>query len=343
MTNLMRAHRQLFRRSADECYDSLPELAAHCRDEREQSSELWHPPDLLMPQVNGDGSTVQLHMGGDGAHALNYWSFSQLCSLSGVSRETINVLSPGTASRALQETKPRGSKPLQLLVNGETVHAIHGTQYSRLWNVDLLTAIQEAAPGFEPPQRAATGGTGLYAGEQDMFLFVVDPGGWTEIDGQAFAPGFYCWNSEVGRRSLGVQTFWWQAVCQNHICWDAVEIVEFTPKHTGNIGESLNEIRRIIENLAAKRDERKDGFAKVIAKAMRETVGDADEATKFLLKHGITRSLIKKAVAKIGTESKSFTIFTLVDALTQLTQEIRYAGDRTDADLKVSKLLALAV
>jgi len=75
---------------------------------------------------------------------------------------------------------------------------------------------------------------------------------------------------------------------------------------------------------------------------MREKIGDADETTKFLLKQGITRSLVKQAVAQLGAEGKPFTIFTLVDALTRLTQEIRYAGDRTEADEKVSKLLALA-
>ena len=339
MANLTRAHRELFRRSPDECFETLAELTAHCRNQREASSELWHPSDLLLPQVFSD--TVQLHMGNDGAYALNHWSFSQFCRLCGVSRDTINALSLEPASRALQETKPAGTKPLQILVGEETVRAIHGTQYSRLWNAELLEAVQEAAPDFEPPQRAAVGGTGLYAGEEDLFVFLIDPAGWTEIGDQAFAPGFYCWNSEVGKRSLGVQTFWWQAVCANHICWDAVEVVEFTRRHTGNIGESLTEIRRIIEGLATKRDERKDGFAKAMQKAMEATVGDADEAATFLLKNGITRTLVKNAVAKIGEEGKPFTIFTLVDALTRLTQDVRFVGDRTAADVKVSKLLAL--
>ena len=55
-----------------------------------------------------------------------------------------------------------------------------------------------------------------------MFCFLIDPAGWTEIGGQAFAPGFFVWNSEVGSRSVGIETFWFQAVCQNHIVWDAV-------------------------------------------------------------------------------------------------------------------------
>lgn len=56
--------------------------------------------------------------------------------------------------------------------------------------------------------------TGLYAGEQDMFCFLIDPPGWTEIDGQAFAPGYFVWNSEVGCRSVGIETFSLSAACR---------------------------------------------------------------------------------------------------------------------------------
>lgn len=341
MVDLKKAHHQLFHRTYDECFGSLEELHEHCRDQREASNEFWHSPELLMPQVKDN--RVQLHAGSDGAFTLNHWSFSQFCTLCGVNRDTINSLSAETASRALQETKPRGSKPMQVLVANDCVRALHGTQYSRLWNADLLDAICEAAPDFQPPQKAVTGGTGLYCGEQDMFAFMIDPAGWTEIEGEHFAPGYFVWNSEVGKRSLGVQTFWFQQVCGNHIVWDAVEVVEYKRKHTGNITESLVEIRQIVESLARKRDERKDGFAKVIANAMQEKVGDAEDATKFLAKQGITRSLIKRAVEKIGAKGQLFTLWTLVDALTQLTQDIRHAGDRTEADSKVAKLLSLAV
>ena len=139
-----------------------------------------------------------------------------------------------------------------------------------------------------PRRRAATDATGLYAGEQDMFCFLIDPAGWTEIGGQAFAPGFFIWNSEVGSRTVGIETFWFQAICQNHIVWDAVEVVQFTRKHTANVHESLNEIRRIIEALVARRDERRDGFAKVIQRAMETRLGDdADEVRKILAQQGI--------------------------------------------------------
>jgi len=176
-----------------------------------------------------------------------------------------------------------------------------------------------------------------------MFAFLIDPAGWTDIGGEAFAPGFFVWNSEVGSRSVGIETFWFQAVCQNHIVWDAVEVVEFTRKHTRNVHEALSEIRRIIEALVEKRDERRDGFVRVIEKAMETRLGDdADEVKKVLHREGIPRQLAKKAL-EVAEQQGALTVFALVDALTRLCREKENAGDRTAADQQVSRLLSLAV
>ena len=43
-------------------------------------------------------------------------------------------------------------------------------------------------PRFQPPQKARTGGTGLYCGEQDLFAFLIDPTGWAEIVTDGVAP-----------------------------------------------------------------------------------------------------------------------------------------------------------
>jgi hypothetical protein len=171
------------------------------------------------------------------------------------------------------ETLTRGNKPLQLYGEGDQLRSMHGTAYTRPHDADVVRTLQEFAVDFQPPQTAAGGGTGLYAGEQDLFCFLIDPAGWTEIEGEAFAPGFFVWNSEVGRRSVGIQTFWFQAVCQNHIVWDAVEVVDFTRKHTSSVVDAMTEIRRIIEALIAKRDDLRNGFAQVIAKAMHTKLG----------------------------------------------------------------------
>jgi len=72
-----------------------------------------------------------------------------------------------------------------------------------------------------------------------------------------------------------------------------------TRKHTGKVGAALSDIRRIVEELVAKRDARRDGFAAVIKKAMEQTLGeDAEEAMKALTKNGIPRGVAKKALER---------------------------------------------
>ena len=51
---------------------------------------------------------------------------------------------------------------------------------------------------------------------------------------------------------------------------------------------------------------------------------------------------MKKAVERIARFGAAFTIWSLVDVLTQLAGEIPFAGDGTEADQKVAKLLAIA-
>lgn len=340
MATLTKAHRELYARSPDECFDSLQSLWEHCHRRKQESLDRWTASQDL--RVCPSDNLLGLNAGTDGAFLLNDWSFTQLCKIAGVGKDTVNRLSPETAAQVFAETLPRSAKPMQLLTKEQSVRSLHGVSYTRLWDVDLVTTLREFAVDFQPPQKAITGGTGLYAGEQDVFAFLIDPTGWAEIGGEAFAPGFFVWNSEVGKRSVGISTFWFQAVCQNHIVWDATEVTEFTRKHTASVHDSLGEIRRMIEALVQKRDERKDGFVKLMKKAMETTLGqDADEVEKVLAKQGITKSLAKRAL-EIAMEKGRFTVWCILDALTRLTQELENAGDRTEADQKVSRLLALA-
>ena len=341
MQNLTSASQELFRRTPDETFPSLEVLSAHCRQEHKEATEHWRPPDSLWAQPVGADHLMLTHGEGE-VYQMTDWSFGQLCQLAGVTKSTVNRLSPDTASRVFAETLPHGSKPLQVYTVGEQARSLHGTSYTRLYNAELLEMIHECADGFEPPPVGLGGATGLYCGEQDMFLFLIDPTGWVEIEGESFAPGMFLWNSEVGRRSLGVETFWFQAVCQNHIVWDAVEVVQFRRKHTANVRESFGEIRHIIQDLVAKRDRRRDGFAQVIKQAMQTSLGDdADEVSAALANSGIARSLVREAIELVEPQGR-LTVFAVVDALTRLNGRIVNAGDRTELDQQAGRLLTLA-
>src|SRR5690606_23788093 len=128
------------------------------------------------------------------------------------------------------------------------------------------------------------------------------------------------------------------------IVWDAIEVVSFSRKHTAKVGEAIDEIQRIIERLVMKRDERRDGFAKSIRKAMDTTLGsDADETAKALAGRNIPSKMVKEAVESVARDSGRFTVFNLVDVLTRGTRDTRYAGDRIEQDARIGALLSLAV
>jgi hypothetical protein len=350
MQNLTHAHRELFQRSPDETFSSLAALHEHCLAQRTASHEDWVPPNRLTTRplttdqlllAKGNVEVEKVDQWRPDVFHMNDWSFSQLCRLAGVSKDTVNQLTSDTACRVFGEMLPRTGKPLQLFTEGDRLRSIHAASYTRLHNAEVISMVREFAVDFQPPQTGVEGGTGLYAGEQDMFCFLIDPTGWAEINGEAFAPGFFVWNSEVGRRTVGISTFWFQAVCQNHIVWDATEVVEFTRKHTARVGEALADIRRILLELVEKRDARRDGFVQVVRKAMDTTLGsDAEEVEKLLGKQGITRDLAKRAL-EVAKEHGRFTVFALVDALTRIAQETKYVGDRNEADQKAARLLAL--
>jgi hypothetical protein len=341
--HLRAAQQELFRRPPDECFASLAALAERCRGDRDRAQHRWQLP-VDVTTLADDSGRLKLEVGRVGALDMNDWSFSQLCKFAGVSKETVNRLSAETACAVFRETLPiSGTKPWQLFTDGaELIRSIHGAAYTRLLDAEVIELVEEFADGFQPPQRGVNQATGLYRGEQDMFVFLIDPTGWIEIEGEAFAPGLFLWNSEVGRRSLGIQTFWFQSVCQNHLVWDAVEVTGFQRKHTANVRDSLADMRDIIAALVHRRDARRDSFARVIARAMQTRLGDdADEVLKVLVREGIPRGAATTAL-EIAARQGRFTIFSVVDALTRLAGQLSYAGDRSEADLRASRLLALA-
>ena len=67
----------------------------------------------------------------------------------------------------------------------------------------------------------------------------------------------------------------------------------------------------------------------------------ANRGSTPLEQPGTPRTLGRQAI-EIAQQQGALTIFALVDALTRLTQQTHYAGDRVEADAKVASLLALA-
>ena len=66
MTNLTKAHQELYRRTPDESFLSFDDLYRHCADQRTRSTDLWeHPQDVVLT------SDLTLTVGEENGHRLN--------------------------------------------------------------------------------------------------------------------------------------------------------------------------------------------------------------------------------------------------------------------------------
>ena len=92
MVNLSQASRELFSRPPDERFDTLEALHQHVTAQREASTDRWRLPQTFRPHVHED--RLGLALGDDGAFLMNDWSFTQLCQMAGIAKDTINRLSP---------------------------------------------------------------------------------------------------------------------------------------------------------------------------------------------------------------------------------------------------------
>lgn len=126
------------------------------------------------------------------------------------------------------------------------LRAVTGPDYGRIWDHELVSAVMKIAgngtgdtrwkvPGtldwssmrHNPFVEVTKDTTTLYASDRDVFLFLVDDANPIEAgrlpngDPDLFFRGFYCWNSEVGAKTLGMATFFLRAVCMNRNIWGA--------------------------------------------------------------------------------------------------------------------------
>jgi hypothetical protein len=114
-------------------------------------------------------------------------------------------------------------------------HAGSGTSDTR-WKVpgvlDWSTGI------YNPRVDITQDTTTLYASDRDVFLFLVDDlnpieaGRLPDGSPDLYFRGFYCWNSEVGAKTLGMASFYLRAVCQNRNLWGVEDFEEITIRHS---------------------------------------------------------------------------------------------------------------
>lgn len=381
---LMNAARQWAERPDDERYTSLEDLHAACATVRQQAASATVRANTLHA-IAEDGEV--LLNGSTGARArMSHWAFGQVARLVGAPAEYLAGLPAELAATNLQHglSNVRDGGPLKLLLhrNGATVaRAITSDRYTRIWNADVTTRLMRLGEdGWRvPPARPARDGqagirlataadvlsagafglsivegariapAGLYAGDRDMFAFLVDPTRAVEEPGGVnLYRGFFVWNSEVGAASFGVMTFLWRHVCGNHIVWGAKNVSELRIRHVGNADDrAFRELRAEVRKYA---DSSIDGDRARLEAARSYSLGsNKDEVLDrvFGLKvPGLTRPMVRQgyelAERYTDTDGSPRSAWGLSNGLTRLSQTFAHADARVTLDRAAGKLLEVA-
>lgn len=199
--------------------------------------------------------------GSDEPIAPTHWSFGQLASLVSAPAAYLRQLPAPLAGINLQYglTNHRAEqiKTLETSDGRTELRAVTGPDYGRIYDHELVSAVQRIAgngtgdtrwkvPGvldwstgiYNPRIDVTKETTTLYASDRDVFLFLVDdlnpieaglrPDGTPDL----YFRGFYCWNSEVGAKTLGIASFYLRAVCQNRNLWGVEDFQEIKIRHS---------------------------------------------------------------------------------------------------------------
>jgi hypothetical protein len=192
MSTLDTAHRQWATRPQDERFTDLPSLVDRLVERKRLATDGHIDMRMVKAEVNGDIRLV----GAQRSARLNHWTSGQLLSKLGVDRDLLSKLSPKVATDVLNDRLPAAIKDedvdakQRLLFDGRpddlTIRAFHGGRYQRIWDADVAGAIMRNLPdGWRNPVAYENGKwgskltpSGLYAGDRDMFAFLIDGGDW---------------------------------------------------------------------------------------------------------------------------------------------------------------------
>ena len=236
MTELMQANRQWSTRAPDERFTSLIEMQAFKRSIRDRSqSHVISSRNLEVLPYGDDPRGLQVAIGATGA-AASHWSFGQLCSLASPGN------SPGSYFRDTNMPAPmiadclnynlkftRGIEDIGVLLTQKgdydnDLRSVNGPNYGRIYDADVVDSLVDKfgdgvngtwrVPGeFGQRVTVTKDNTTLFASDRDMFVFLADEENRIEIPGRragqsgSFARGFFVWNSEVGKTTLGAGFF----------------------------------------------------------------------------------------------------------------------------------------
>jgi hypothetical protein len=367
-----RVSSEWFSRPDDERYLSLPDLNAAVRGRADRASARTVESRAVRVEASrDDAERLALYVPGRADPVVpTNWSFGQLCSLvgapSGYLRELPAALAGINLQHGLLNHRTELMKTLETDDGRVELRAVTGVDYGRIWDHELVSAVMKIAgdgigetrwkvPGkldwatmtHNPFVDVTKETTTLYASDRDVFLFLVDDthpieaGRLPNGDPDVFFRGFYCWNSEVGSKTLGIASFYLRAVCMNRNLWGVENFEEISIRHSKFAAQRFaHEAAPALTRFA---NSSPTPFVEGI-KAARQTIAarkDEDRET-FLRRRGFGKTDTAKIISLVLEEEnrKPESVFDFVQGITALARSKPHQDARLELEGKAKTLLA---
>ncbi|MFK4874063.1 DUF932 domain-containing protein [Novosphingobium sp. ZW T3_23] len=371
--NISRVSSEWFARPADERFLSLDELYARVLARGQTASTRIVETRAIEVRAESSGAgRLELLVPGGEAVAPTNWSFGQLCSLIGAPAAYLRQLPAALAGINLQHglLSHRGEhvKLLETSEHRTELRAVTGPDYGRIWDHELVSAVMRIAgngtgdtrwkvPGvldwstmtYNPHVDVTSGTTTLYASDRDVFVFLVDdthpieagrlPGGEPDL----FFPGFYCWNSEVGSKTIGIATFYLRAVCMNRNLWGVEDFKEISLRHSKFAANRFAEQAGPALTRFANSSPR--SFVEGVKTARERLVARTDEdRTTFLRERGFSKVDTSRIIAAVLDEEghSPSSLYDFVQGITAVARSKSHQDDRLEYETRARRILERA-
>jgi hypothetical protein len=369
-----RVSSEWFSRPDDERYLSLTDLhdAVRRRADRAQARTVESRA-VRVEAARDNAERLTLSVPGrDEPVAPTHWSFGQLCGLVGAPSSYMRQLPAALAGINLQHGllshRAELVKTLEADDGRIELRAVTGPDYGRIWDHELVAAVMKIAGNGTGDTRWKVPGvldwntmthnpfvditkdtTTLYASDRDVFLFLVDDthpieaGRLPDGSPDLYFRGFYCWNSEVGSKTLGIASFYLRAVCMNRNLWGVENFEQITIRHSKFAGQRF--AHEATPALASFADSSPAPFIAGIKAARERIVARNDEDRDgFLRKRGFSKSETAKIVETVLQEEgrPPESLFDFVQGITALARGKTHQDARLELEGKAKRLLERA-
>jgi hypothetical protein len=369
-----RVSSEWFSRPDDERYLSLSALydAVRARADRATIRSLDSRA-VRVEATRDDSESLSLILPGQEAPVRpTHWSFGQLCGLVGAPSGYLRQLPAPLAGINLQfglsSHRAEMVKTMEAEDGRVELRAVTGPDYGRIWDHELVGAVMRFAgngigdtrwkvPGVldwatmthNPFVDVTKDTTTLYASDRDVFLFLVDDthpieaGRLADGSPDVFFRGFYCWNSEVGSKTLGMASFYLRAVCMNRNLWGVEGFEEITIRHSKFAAQRFaHEAAPALTSFA---ESSPAPFVAGINAARARIVARSDEDRQDVLKkRGFTKTeaarIIDTVLKEEGRPPES--VFDFVQGITALARTRTHQDSRLDLEAQAKRLMERA-